>query len=134
MNGRGAANSPTQAVNPNIEAKLQVCIGSNTAADYSREPLYADAVDCIVQVQSLSKKEIEHLDSLNLSNATQGIYANRQLTGVDRVDQSGGDLVTYTDPASGTRNVWLVIAVLEAWNTSGWCKVAIAKQTDRASA
>lgn len=133
MNLRATANILTQAVNPNIEAVLQVNIGTNTATDYSRDPLYAEPAGCIVQAQSLSKKEIEHLDSLNLSNATQGIYANVQLTGVDRVDQSGGDLLTYTDPASGTRNVWLVIAVLEAWTGSGWTKVAIAKQTDRAS-
>lgn len=131
MNLRGIANSLTRAVNPNIEAMLQVCIGSQTMPDFTREPLYADAVDCIVQAQALSKKEIEHLDSLNLSNATQGVYANRQLTGIDRTDQSGGDLLTYTDPASGVRNVWLVIAVLEGWSSSGWAKAAIAKQTDR---
>lgn len=133
MNLRASANILTQAVNPNIEAVVQVCIGTNTAADYSRAPLYADAVPCIVQAQSLGKREIEHLDALNLSNATQGLYANVQLTGVDRVDQSGGDLVTYTDPASGKRNVWLVIAVLESWAGSGWTKVAIGKQTDRAA-
>lgn len=129
MNLRGIANALTQAVNPNISASLQVCIGNVTAADFSREPLYAPAVDCIVQAQSLTKKEIEHLDALNLSNATQAVYANVQLTGVDRVEQSGGDLLTYADPMTGNVRVWLVIAVLEAWGGE-WCKVAVAKQTD----
>lgn len=133
MNVRAIANVLTQAINPNIAAKLQVCIGYQTDASGKLAPLYADAVDCIVQAQALTKKEIEHLDALNLSNAVQGVYANVQLTGIDRTDQSGGDLLTYTDPASGTRNVWLVVAVLEGWSTSGWAKAAIAKQTDRPS-
>lgn len=127
MNLRAVANRATSVVNPNISGELRACIGYASNAAYKRAPQYADAVPIIVQAQALSKKEIEHLDSLNLSNATRAVYANQQLTGVDREDQTGGDLLDFADPGNPKVNSWLVIAVLESWSGQ-WCKVAIGKQ------
>ncbi len=122
------ANRLTQAVNPNVLASWRKCMGYGQGTAYKREPIYADAQDIIVQAQSLSKKELEHLDAMNLSDATRAIYANVQLTGVDRKAQSGGDLVTFNDGESTA--TWLVVHVLEGWTTSSWCKAAVAKQMD----
>lgn len=131
MNLRAIANGLTQAINPNVTASWQRCNGYARDASYAIGPTYDPAADILVQPQALSKREVEHLDSLNLSNATRAVYANVQLTGVDRNDQSGGDLLTYADPASGKVETWLVIAVLEAWSSSGWTKAAVAKQVTR---
>lgn len=125
MNLRGIANTMTRGVNPNIQATLRVSIGYSKDAAYRQVPTYADAVPVTLQAQALSKKEVEHLDSMNMSNAARAVYANRPLTGVDRVKGSGGDLLTFGG------EVWLVIAVLEDWSlTAGWCKVAVARQVD----
>lgn len=123
MNLRAIANNATRSVNPNISATVMVSTGYNTAANGRQVPAYAPPVCLTLQAQALSKKEIEHLDSMNLSNATRAVYANMTLTGVDRVKQSGGDLLVFGG------ETWLVISVLEDWSlTSGWCKVAIARQ------
>lgn len=127
MNLRAIANGRTQAVNPNIAATVRVSTGYATALNGKPVPSYAEPSPVMIQAQALSKKEVEHLDSMNISNATRAIYANRSLTGVDRVKQSGGDLLTFGG------DVWLVVAVLEDWSlTAGWCKVAVARQKDAA--
>ncbi len=94
MNLRAVANRATSAINPNLTAILRVCTGY-ASVDYVRRPTYA---------------------------ATRAVYANQQLTCVDRVDRTGGDLLNFDN------DDWLVIAVLEGWSVSGWCKVAVAKQ------
>lgn len=122
MNVRGIANRITSAVNPNVSAVVKVCTGYTTGPSGKRVPTYADPVPLKVQQQALTKKEIEHLDSMNMSNAVTSIYADMQLSGVDRTTGSGGDLVTIG------ADTFLVIAVLEGWTGAGWCKVAAARQ------
>lgn len=123
MNLRALANNATRTVNPNVSATVARSTGYTTAATGKQQPTYAPPAPIEIQVQALSKREIEHLDGMNLSNATTAFYANAQLSGVDRVKQSGGDLVTFGG------DTWLVIATLEDWTlTAGWCKVAVARQ------
>lgn len=122
MNLRAIANRSTSGVNPNVSATVQVSTGYTTASNGKQAPSYAAPAPAVVQRQALTKKEVEHLDSLNLSNATVAFYANLQLSGVDRTTGSGGDLITTGG------ETFLVIAVLEGWTTAGWCKVAAARQ------
>lgn len=122
MNVRGLANRLTQAVNPNVSASIEICTGYSTDAAYHRAPTYAAPVTAQVQMQALTKKELEHLDALNISNAHASLYADMQLTPVDRVKQTGGDLITIAG------DKWLVVALLEGWTGSGWCKVAVSRQ------
>lgn len=129
INLRAAANVLTSTVNSNLTASARICVGYGKDVAFNRTPQYAPAAPVVIQVQALSKKEIEHLDALNISNATRAAYANIQLTAVDRVEQSGGDLLDFTDPETGKPVTYLVIAVLEAWGPE-WCKVALAKQRD----
>lgn len=122
MNIRALANRATTRINPNVSATVLVSTGYATADSGKRTPTYADPVAARIQMQALSKKEIEHLDALNFSNATAAVYADMQLSGIDRVTGSGGDLVTIGS------DTWLVIAVLEGWTGAGWCKAAVARQ------
>lgn len=132
MNLRGVANRATQRINPNITAQAKVCTGYTTAGTGKRTPSYADPVNIIVQIQALSKKEIEHLDALNISGTETAAYVDMQLTAVDRVKQSGGDLIVIgsaaTIPPQLRGTTWLVTAVLEGWTVSGWCKVGLTRQ------
>lgn len=122
MNLRGIANRATGAINPNVSATLRRSTGYSTATNGKQIPGYAADTPISVQMQALTKKEIDHLDGMNFSNVTTGIYADVQLTGTDRTTGSGGDLVTIGG------DTWLVIAVLEGWTVAGWCKAAIARQ------
>lgn len=127
MNLRQIANRATSGINPNVAASVQICTGYTTGSGLRRDPSYAPPAPLTIQMQALSKKEVEHLDAMGISNAVRAAYANLQLTAADRKMQSGGDLVT----AMG--DVYLVTAVLEGWTTAGWCKVALTKQTDAAA-
>lgn len=122
VNLRNIANRATRSINPNITAIARICTGYTTAANGKQAPTYAPDTTITIQAQALTKHEIEHLDSLNISNADRAVYANMQLTGVDRTTQSGGDLLVFEGAT------WLVIAVLEGWPTSSWSKVAVRRQ------
>lgn len=132
MNLRAAANRLTRGINPNLPALFYEANGYTTGRAGKREPSYRAPVSISVQMQALSKKEIEHLDSLNISDATSAVYADRQLTGVDRLTKSGGDRIAFGSgpgiPSPLRNTTWLVTAVLEGWVTNGWCKAAVTRQ------
>lgn len=132
MNLRALANRSTSRVNPNVAATLKRSTGYTTGADYARAPAYAADEAIVLQVQALTQSELQHLDRLNISNGQASVYANTQLSSVDRPSQSGGDLIVFgTDaatPAPLRGQTWLVVALLEGWVGSGWCKAAITSQ------
>lgn len=132
MNLRGIANRATQRINPNIAVQLNRSTGYTTDAAYKQVPAYAAPESIIVQVQALTQSEIEHLDSLGISNGQASIFAPTQLSSVDRPGQSGGDLIVFgassDTPAELRGQTWLVVALLEGWAGSGWCKAAITSQ------
>lgn len=132
VNLRAIANRATSRINPNVPAQAQVSIGYVTSAAGKREPAFADAVPVTIQMQALTKPEIEHLDALNIQGTEVSAFANMQLSGVDAVKNKGGDLITIdtdlTIPADLRGSKWLVTAVLEGWATAGWCKVGLTRQ------
>jgi len=132
MNLRGIANRSTQRINPNLPAQAKASTGYTTGASGKRVPSYADPVNITVQIQALGKKEIEHLDALNISGTETAAYVDMQLSAVDRVTQSGGDLIVIgsatTIPVQLRNTTWIVTAVLEGWTVSGWCKVGLTRQ------
>lgn len=131
INVRALANRSTQRINPNIAVTWRRSTGYTTSADGSRVPAYTDS-PIIVQVQALTQSELQHLDRLNLSNGQASVYADVQLSSVDRPSQSGGDLLIFgtgnATPAALRGQTWLVVALLEGWVGSGWCKAAITSQ------
>lgn len=73
------------------------------------------------QIQSLTFRDIQQIDGLNLQGNRNGIYFYGRIDGLVRPDNKGGDLITFPD---GT--TWLVAMVLEDW--PDWCKVAATRQ------
>jgi hypothetical protein len=130
VNLRAIANRMTSGINPNITASLRKGIGYTVGHGFKGAAEYAAPADIVVQIQALTKRDVEHLDSLNISDCEIACYSNAQLTCVDRKDQSGGDLLRFTNPATGTTDIWLATAVLEAWPTAGWSRIALTKQLD----
>lgn len=132
MKLRGIANRLTSRVNPNLAVTLKRSTGYTTGASGKRAPTYADLGTIMVQVQTLTQSEIEHLDKLNISNGQASVFADTMLSSVDRPSQSGGDIIEFgTDaatPAELQGQTWLVVALLEGWPGSGWCKAAITSQ------
>lgn len=132
MNLRQMATRATQRVNPSITADLRRSTGYGTGADGSQGPTYADPEPIVLQVQALTQKELQHLFNMNISNGQASVYANTQLSSVDRPGQSGGDLIVFRSdsktPAALRGQTWLVVALLEGWVASGWSKAAITSQ------
>ncbi|KUR71178.1 hypothetical protein AQZ52_10935 [Novosphingobium fuchskuhlense] len=132
MNLRGIANSLTSSINPNIVATLRRSTGYTLSDSGRQVPNYAADEPITVQVQALTQKELQHLDKLNISNGQASVYANIQLSSVDRPSNSGGDIIVFgTDaktPAGLRGQTWLVVALLEGWPGAGWSKAAITSQ------
>lgn len=132
INLRSTANRLTSGVNPNIPATLLVSTGYATDAAGLQVPTYAAPETVTVQVQALTQKELQHLDKLNITNGQAGVFVDRQLNSADRSSGSGGDVFQFPDlptiPADLRGSEWLVVAVLEGWPGSGWCRAAITRQ------
>lgn len=132
INLRSMANRLTSGVNPNVTATLLVSTGYATDAAGLQVPTYAAPQTVTVQVQALTQKELQHLDKLNITNGQAGVFVDRQLNSADRTTGFGGDVFRFPDspgiPADLRGSEWLVVAVLEGWPGSGWCRAAITRQ------
>lgn len=121
MNLRNIANGLTQAINPNVEAKIYKSTGWTINPDRSRSPSYDPPVTAMVQVQEMSQKDLQHIDSLGLQGKFKTIYVNGEWYGLDRSEGQGGDIFEI----DGKR--WRVEYVPEGWGKL-WTKVVVCLQ------
>lgn len=128
MNLRAVANSVTSAVNPNVAAKLFISTG-NTIVNYKQVPAY-DKAAISAQVQPLTSGDIRLLDSINIQGAQKTIFISGTALAISRIKQRGGDLIVFADGVMPEGNTWLVLASIEQWSQSGWCRVAVILQDD----
>ena len=126
MNMHGIVAGAVGAINPLITASVQISTGYSTSSDGNQVPSYATPVNYQVQVQALAFKDIQQLDALNIQGERRAVYVPAQLAGVIRVDQKGGDLLTFAEYPGGPSHTWLVAVVLETW--PDWVKVAVTLQ------
>lgn len=75
------------------------------------------------QVQSLTWKDLQQLDGINMNGERRAIYLNGVYDAVVRSLRKGGDLITRQDGS-----VWLVAHVLEYWDHATWVKLAVVLQ------
>ena len=120
MNLHGIVAPIIGAVNPLVEASIEVSTGNTTSADGTRVPKYAKAVKVMVQVQPLTGGDLRQMEGLNLQGDYQGIYINGHVDGLVRLENKGGDKITLST------GVYLVTTVLETW--PDWTKVAATMQ------
>jgi hypothetical protein len=123
MNLHGLASGFVSSVNPLVEMRVRISDGYATNPDRSRTPQYKPDVVLLGQVQSLTFRDLQQIDGLNLQGIRRAIYFNGRIDGLVRSQKKGGDLVVGPD-----NQVWLVAMVLEYW--PDWCKVAVTLQDD----
>lgn len=117
------------AVVPDVTASYQQSTGYTTNADGSRTPIYTAALPVPIQVQPLSKQDLQHVDFLNLQGVFRVVYGFNNAQGVNRPSQMGGDLFTFAQIPGGVPQVWKVTDVPETWGV-GWYRVIVCLQTD----
>jgi hypothetical protein len=98
--------------------------GYTTSAAGKRAAGYTDVPDTPLQVQALTGPELELVESLNIQGVKRAVHMEGDAKGVDRASGEGGDLLVFGGA------VWLVTLVLETWDASNWCRVAVTKQND----
>ena len=125
-NLRAVANSVTRAVNPNFKATLWISTG-NSVINYVQTPTY-NKVPVRAQVQPLTTGDLKLLDALNIQGAQKTIFLNGAALALVRVKKRGGDLIVFANNTLPEGNTWLILANLEQWGGSTWCKVAVVLQ------
>lgn len=110
------------AVNPPVAGTWARSTGYSTSGSGKRTPTYATAVALDMQVQALSGPELALVDGLNIQGIKRAVYLPGNVEGANRPDGKGGDVLTFLG------KTWLVLMVLETWDSGNWCKVAVAEQ------
>lgn len=123
------AVSQIASVNPQLPCRIRYSEGvAETLPDGTQVPQYSDPESMMAQVQSLTYKDLEHLDGLNIQGTRRSIYlwGSQQL--VVRVTQQGGDLIEFPGPIPGfpPGTIWLVVLVPDTYQ--GWAHVIVVLQ------
>ncbi len=119
MNLRGVANSLTSAINPNIVGTVQQSTGYTTGPDFKQIPSYI-SYPATLQVQALSTKELQQLDSLNIQGNIRKVFLNGDWNGIVRPSGTGGDLIVFNNQN------WKIALVIEQW--PDWTSCAVVQQ------
>lgn len=109
-------------VNPNIAATVRRYIGETTGPGRKPIPQYAPDEQITIQLQPLSKGDMQHVDGLNIQGLFKSIHVNGSFYSVNRTMQKGGDLFLIDG------QTWLVIEPLELW--PDWCRLLVCLQVD----
>lgn len=124
MNLHGIAGPIISAVNPMLPAYFEGSNSSSILEDGRQVASFLPPVVVVAQVQQLTSRDLQKLESLNLQQNGIAIYLYGVANGVVRISQKGGDLITVpTGPSAG---VYLVTVVLEQW--PDWVKVSATLQ------
>lgn len=117
MNLHKIANSAIRRVNPNIPAILKKYAGETIGAGRKPVPSYLPDQDVTIQLQPLSKEDLQHIDGMNLQGLIKAIYVNGNYFSVQREMEQGGDIFVINGEE------WLVVAPVELW--PDWCRLVV---------
>ena len=120
MDLHGLVRQTIAAVNSETQVSLYQSIGAITSLDGSQAPQYS-ATTAGAQVQALSTKDLQHMNSLNITGIMRKIYLEGpQWSSVVRADLRGGDIFVFGG------YTWLVSSVIESW--PDWSAVVVTQQ------
>lgn len=125
MNLRQIANNATRAINPNITATLKRSNGYTTDAAGKRTPTF-EVLSGDIQVQAMSAGDLQHTENLSIQGVLRAVYINGNWAGVVRIDEKGGDVLSFAQYPNGNLCSWKVVNVVESW--AGWTKVIVCLQ------
>lgn len=122
MNLRNIANGMTQAINPNITAIGRRYQGEAIGAGRKPTPSYYPDEEVTLQLQPMSRGDIQHVDGLNLQGLIKSVHINGAYYSVNRTMQKGGDLFIING------QTWLVVEPMELW--PDWSRCLACLQVD----
>lgn len=122
MNLHRVANSIIRSVNPNITATVRKYIGETIGPGRIPIPQYEPDQQIIIQLQPLTKGDMQHVDGLNIQGLFKSIHVNGSFYSVNRTMDKGGDLFIIDG------KTWLVIEPLELW--PDWSRLLVCLQVD----
>ncbi|BET96531.1 hypothetical protein [Xenorhabdus taiwanensis] len=125
MNVRGIANSLITTVNPNTNAVLLTNDGYTTTNSGKQIPKYTEH-EIMVQLQSLSTQDLEHLGVINQQGQFIYAYARGQISAIRRTKQKGSDRIKFTAYGENEESEWNVTKVIESYPM--WVKVLLWRQ------
>ncbi len=127
--GDGGIGTYTVAPGQTLTSEAMTATGNG-----DRVPTYATTYRVPMQFQALSSDELVHLDSLNISSTMRAVHMNGDLQGLNRPGVRGGDLLLAPTGLTGARlDTWLVTQVMESYDASGWCRLAVTLQQPKRS-
>lgn len=120
---RGVANAVTSGkVNKNVAVSIRTSTGYTIDPATRRQvPIYSVTTG-FGSLQALDGDELKQLDGISQQGVLRALYLYGDIAGVIRPDGRGGDMITIAN------REWLVVKVLEHWESPTWVKLAIAYQ------
>ncbi|MBN4857036.1 hypothetical protein H4F83_08990 [Citrobacter freundii] len=115
MNLHKIANSAIRRVNPNISAVLKKCAGQTIGPGRKPVPSYLPDQNVTIQLQPISRGDMQHVDGLNIQGLAKVIYVNGNYFSVQRELEQGGDIFVINGEQ------WLVVEPVELW--PDWCRL-----------
>lgn len=122
MNLHAIARSAITTVNPDITATVRRYQGELMGPGRKPLPTYYPDETVTLQLQPLTKGDMEHVDGLNIEGLFKSIHINGSYYSVNRTMQKGGDLFIING------QTWLVIEPIELW--PDWSRLLVCLQTD----
>lgn len=120
MNLHAIVRSAITTVNPDIKAVARIYQGEVIGPGRKPVPQYYPDKDVFLQLQPLSKGDLQHVDGLNIQGLFKSVHINGQYYSVNREMQKGGDLFIIDGKE------WLVIEPLEIWQD--WSRLLVCLQ------
>ncbi|MGA7539852.1 MAG: hypothetical protein WBW93_13915 [Steroidobacteraceae bacterium] len=91
-------------------------------------PTYAPVQNIWAQVQPLPTDDLAHMEQLNIQGVLRQVYMKGAVASAVRQDNKGGDLLQFPEILGGPQRTWLVMRVMEQWDS--WCLVIVRLQND----
>lgn len=120
MNLRQIANNAITSINPNISAILKKYTGETIGPGRKPVPSYLPDQNVTIQLQPISRGDMQHVDGLNLQGLAKVIYVNGNYFSVQREMEHGGDIFVINGEQ------WLVVEPVELW--PDWCRLIVVLQ------
>ncbi|ELG7688494.1 hypothetical protein Q5V66_003057 [Escherichia coli] len=115
MNLRQIANNAITSINPNIPAILKKYAGETIGPGCKPIPSYLPDQHVTIQLQPISRGDMQHVDGLNIQGLAKVIYVNGNYFSVQRELEQGGDIFVINGEQ------WLVVEPIELW--PDWCRL-----------
>ena len=125
MNLSAIANGITSSINPNIKAVLKVNDGYDVDEYGIQVPKYTEH-QIMIQTQSMSTADLEHLNYVSQQGQFLYAYANGSISALRRSQGKGSEMMVFKPYGEDLDAEWMVKQVVESY--PDWVKVVLWRQ------